>query len=63
MKKIAFLFVAMMAMTFASCNSASKGEATANGADSLAVAADTTVVVADSLVEVETPADTVVVAE
>jgi hypothetical protein len=62
MKKIAFLFVAMLAMSFASCNSG-KGEATANEADSLAVAADTTVVVADSLVEVETPADTVVVAE
>ncbi len=63
MKKIAFLFVAMMAMTFASCgNGTSKCDTTANGTDSLAVAgADTTVVVADSLVE--TAADTVVVAE
>ncbi len=61
MKKIAFLFMAMMAMTFASCNS-KNGETTANETDSLAVAgADTTVVVADSLVE--TAADTVVVAE
>jgi len=53
--------MAMMAMTFASCNS-KNGETTANETDSLAVAgADTTVVVADSLVE--TAADTVVVAE
>ena len=61
MKKIAFLFMAMMTMTFASCNS-KNGETPANGTDSLAGAgADTTVVVADSLVE--TAADTVVVAE
>ena len=51
MKKFAFLFVAIMAMTFASCGG-SKCDTPANEADSLAVAEDTTVVVADSLVEV-----------
>lgn len=59
MKKITFLFVAMMAMAFASCGG-SKCDTPANEADSLAVE-DTTVVLVDSLVE--TVADTVVVAE
>jgi len=51
MKKITFLFVAMMAMTFASCgNGTSKCDTPAN--DSVNVATvDSTVVVADSLVE------------
>lgn len=52
MKKIVFLFMASIAMTFASCNSANKGEETVSEADSTIVSVDSTVVAeADSLVE------------
>lgn len=50
MKKLVFVFMAMFAMSFASCDSCStESEATANDSDSITVV-DTTLVV-DSLVE------------
>lgn len=50
MKKLVFVFVAVMAMSFASCGNKAAQEAPAADSDSIAAVADSDSVVADSAV-------------
>lgn len=50
MKKLVFVFVAVMAMSFASCGNKAAQEAPASDSDSIAAVADSDSVVADSAV-------------
>lgn len=63
MKKLAFLFVAMVAVSFASCGNKSNAEAEAAKADSIRIADSIAAVEAAAQTEVEATAQDTIAAE